>query len=290
MKILVLKLKGIDFDVISVHFTTEAFLMRFLKKVFRWPYVFILEGYTDTEAREAKHADLQIAISNDIAESCQRNYGYKPVVIPKGVDFEQFNPNVDGSNLRKKYAINGGSLVLTVCRLEPRKDLPTLISAASIVCRRDSRIRFLVVGDGISRKELEKQINSLNLQNNVILMGEVPYFDKKLPQFYKACDLFVLPTLYEGFGYVFLEAMASGLPIISTTVPAVPEVVGDAGILIPPKRPDVLAEQILRVIYDDKLKKQLVAKALSRVKKYSWSELIIEYEKAYESVLKHFEA
>jgi len=286
LKILVLKLKGIDYDVVSVHFTTEAFLMRFIKKLFRWPYIFILEGYTDAEAREAKHADLQIAISNDIAERCQKNYGYKPIVIPKGIDFEQFSMNIDGNNLRKKYSTNGEKLVLTVCRLEPRKDIPTLISAANVVCMKSSQIKFVIVGDGISRKEIEQQINNLKLQNKVILVGEVHYFNEELPKYYRACDLFVLPTLYEGFGYVFLEAMACGLPIISTTVPAVPEVVGDAGILLPPGRPDVLAEQLLKVTYDDGLRKRLIEKGLERVKKYDWSSLIVKYENAYGSVSK----
>lgn len=286
LKLLILKLKGTDYDVVSVHFTTEAFIMRLIRKLLRWPYIFILEGYTNAEAKEAKHADLQIAISNDIAERCQRNYGYEPSVIPKGIDSERFNISINGSDFRKKYSKNSEKLALTVCRLEPRKDIPTLISAANVVCKRDPHIKFIVVGNGISRKEIEEQIKNLKLQSEVILVGEVPYFNEELPKYYRACDFFVLPTLYEGFGYVFLEAMACGLPIITTTAPAMPEVVGDAGILLPPRRPDLLAEQILKVSHDDGLRKRLIERGLERVKKYDWDNLIVEYEKAYKWILK----
>lgn len=282
--ILILKLEGISYDVVSVHFGTEALLMRFIRRLFGWPYIFMLEGYTNTEAREAKRANLQIAISSDIADRCQRNYVYRPMVIPLGIDTERFNMNIDGSRLRKKYSKYGEKLALTVCRLEPRKDIPTLISAANVVCRRYAHIKFIIVGDGINRKEIEKQIKNLNLQNKVILVGEV--FDDELPEYYRACDFFVLPTLYEGFGYVFLEAMACGLPIITTTVPAVPEVIGDAGILVPPKQPKILSERILHIIYDDELRENLIKKGLERVKKYNWYSLIMEYENAYRSVVR----
>jgi len=284
LKLLTLKLKGINYDVVSVHFITEAFLMRFMRKLLKWTYVFVLEGYTDAEAREAGHADLQIAISHDIAQRCQRSYGYRPIVIPKGIDSERFNINIDGSDLRRRYSGNSEKLALTVCRLEPRKDIPTLISAANTVCKRDPHIKFIIVGDGICRKGIEEQIRSLKLTNKLILVGEVSYFNEELPKYYRACDFFILPTLYEGFGYVFLEAMVCGLPIIATAVPAVPEVVGDAGILVLPRRPDLLAEQILRVLNDSELRKRLSEKGLERVKKYDWGSLIVKYENAYRLV------
>jgi len=136
---------------------------------------------------------LQIAISRDIRQRCREKYGYTPTVIPKGVDFERVNANIDGSDSRKRYSNNGEKLDLTVRRLEPRRDIPT---------PRD----------------------------------------------------FALPTLYERFGYVFLEAMACGLPIILTGVPAVRDVVGDAGILVPPR---LLADDILQMMDDDELRNRM---------------------------------
>ncbi len=285
LRILILRLKGIEYDVVSVHFATEAFLMRVIRWLFGWPYIFVLEGYTDLEAKEARYANLQIAISEDEVGKCSQNYGYKPLLIPVGVDMERFNDSIDDTKITEKYTRNSEKLILTVCRLEPRKDIPTLISAAKIISKKDPRVKFVIVGEGISKKGIEKLIKELSLTDKVILVGEVS--DEELPQYYRACDLFVLPTLYEGFGIVFLEAMASGIPIISTNVGAIPEVVGDCGILIPPRCPKILAENILEIITNDQLRKELIAKGLERAKKYDWTRLILEYEKAYQSVIAH---
>ena len=281
LKLLILRLKGIEFDVISVHCTLETFLMRLVRRVFGTPYVFIFEGFTHMEAKVAKHANLQIAISQDIVNKCLTNYGYKPTLIPIGVNKNWINTNA--SEIREKHAKNGEKLVLTVCRLDARKDIPTLISAADIVRQKDPKIKFLVIGDGVEREKLQKQIETLKLSNTVKIIREMPVS----PSYFKACDIFALPSLYEGFGIVFLEAMSAGLPIISTTAPAIPEVVGDAGILIPPRKPEVLAEKILQVAKDDELRKELIDRGLRRVEKYDWDKLITKYEKAYKSVIYH---
>jgi len=81
--------------------------------------------------------------------------------------------------------------------------------------------------------------------------------------------------------------MSAGLPIISTTAPAIPEVVGDAGILIPPRKPELLAEKILQVANDDMVRKELIKRGLKRVKKFDWDKLITKYEDAYKSVIHH---
>jgi glycosyltransferase involved in cell wall biosynthesis len=279
LKLLILRLKDVKFEVISVHCTLEAFLMRLIGRVFGTPYVFIFEGYTNMEAKVAKHANLQIAISQDIVNKCFTNYGYKPMLIPIGIDKNWIN--INGSKIRAEHAKNGEKLVLTACRLDARKDIPTLISAAYIVRQKDQKVKFLVVGDGIEREKIEKQIDTLKLSNTVKIIREMPIS----PGYFKACDIFALPSLYEGFGIVFLEAMSAGLPIISTTAPAIPEVVNDAGILIPPRKPELLAEKILQVANNDELRKELIERGLRRVKKYDWDKLITKYEKAYKSVI-----
>jgi glycosyltransferase involved in cell wall biosynthesis len=269
---------GVRFDVASVHWTPEAILMRFLRPLLKLPYVFVLEGYTDHEAKWARYADLQIAISKDIVDRCFMNYGYKPVLIPIGIDAEKYD--VDGTRIRTVFCKNNEKLIVTVCRLDPRKDIPTLISAARLVCEKDDNVKFIVVGDGPDRQKIEQMIQTLNLSDKVRVVRKVPV----TPDFYKAGDLFVLPSLYEGLGIVFLEAMSARLPIIATSVGAIPEILGDVGVLIPPRRPELLAEKILEVIYDDKLLKKMVEKGLNRLERYDWQKLIVKYEKAYLSV------
>lgn len=275
VKFLTLWFKGVRFDVASVHWTPEAILMRLLRPLLKLPYVFVLEGYTDHEAKWAGHADSQIAISKDIVDRCFMHYGYKPVHIPIGIDAEKYD--VDGSHLRTAFCKKNEKLVVTVCRLDPRKDIPTLVSAARLVCEKDENVRFIIVGDGPDRQRIEQMIQTLNLSDKVKIVRKVPV----TPDFYKAGDLFVLPSLYEGLGIVFLEAMSARLPIISTTAGAIPEVVGDAGILIPPRRPELLAEKILEVIHNDRLRKEMIEKGLNKLKRHDWSRLVVEYEKAY---------
>jgi len=275
-----LRLIGRRYDVVSVHCTLEAVLMTVLKALLRIPFVFVFEGYTDWEARAAKYADLQIAISSDIAERCFSRYGYKPIVIPVGVDPNRFR--VDGTKLREMYSCGDEKIVLTVCRLDPRKDIPTLVRAAKLVCNIDKHVKFLVVGEGKEEAGIRKLIDELGLSRKVVLVKEAP----APPAFYAASDLFVLPSRYEGFGIVFLEAMSAGVPIISTTAPAIPEVVGDAGLLVPPRNPELLAGEILRLLKDEKLRSVLVEKALERVGRYDWNRLITQYEKAYASAIK----
>jgi len=279
-KIIGMRLKGIKFDVISVHWAPEALITIFLKLFFRTPNVFVFEGYTKHEAKVAKFADLQIAISRDTVKKCYSD-GYTPVLIPVGIDTSKYK--VSGEATRRKLCNDDEKLVLTICRLDPRKDILTLVSAAKIVKEKDSRVKFVIVGEGSERGKIEEKIKELNLYENVKIERVAP----ASPEYFRAGDIFVLPSLYEGFGIVFLEAMSSELPIISTTAGAIPEVVQDAGILVPPGNPEKLADKILQLANDDELRRKLKEKGLYIAKKYDWDTLIIKYEKAYESVIKN---
>lgn len=290
LKLLSLKLHGINYDVVSVHFFTEAFLMRFVRRLFGWPYIFVLEGNVKVnifnkdvyiEISEAKNANLQIAITKGIVNDCYTNYGYRPVYLPHGIDTKRFNTKVSGDEIRKKFS-KGGKLVLTVCRLEPRKDLLTLVSAAKIVCEKKPKTRFLIVGDGPEKEGIQRHIAGLGLSNKVRLVGYVS--DDDLPMYYRACDLFVLPTLAEWLGMVFQEAMSSGLPIIAT---ADQETLGECGIVCPPKRPDLLAEKILEVLQNDELRIKMISCGLAMAKDWDWDFLIPRYIKVYQSVIKN---
>jgi len=239
------------------------------------------------EGKEAAYADLKIAISEDIAKKCRKD-GYIPKIITPGIDLDRFNIRVDGSEIRKKYAKEKDKLVLTVARLDPRKDSLTLIEAACNVCRINPRIQFIIAGEGSEKEKIEKRIEELKLTENVFLIGFVP--EETLPQYYRASDVFALPTLYEGFGIVYLEAMASGVPIVSTTVPAVPEVVGDAGILVPPKRPDLLAEGILKILENKQLADDFIEKGLEKAQKFDWNSIIDKLEEEYSAMVEKREA
>lgn len=242
-------------DIISVHFVTEALAARLIRLIFQVPYSFSLEGYTRLEAKEAKKANLSFACSADIVEKCKKNFGYQPILKLHGVDFSIFNREKDTRALRNKLGLENNFVFLTVCRLEPRKNLPTLLRAARNLTSSHELVRFIVVGEGVQGEELKTESAEMGLTGKVIFTGRVR--DQELPLYYALADAFVLPTLYEGFGIVYAEAMAAHLPIISTTAGAVPEVVGPAGILVEPRDIRALTAVLERLYLDKALYRQL---------------------------------
>ncbi len=213
LKLLHLKLEGIDYDVISVHCTLEAFMIRYVRLFLRVPYVFIFEGYTDLEAKIAKHANLQISISKAIADKCLEKYNYKPIVIAVGVNRNRFKP--DGTKIPIDRSVHK-RIVLSVCRLDPKKKLPVLIEAARIVCSEDPSFLFLLVGKGSEREKLEKLIDKHSLHDKVVLTGAVT--DEELPAYYRSTDIFASTEVTEDeFLITAVEAMSSGVAVIVTS-------------------------------------------------------------------------
>ena len=197
---------------------------------------------------------------------------------------ERFSTDVKKLSFDRSYEKRPVT-VLTVSRLTPPKEILTLVRAADIVCRRDPRFEFLIVGEGSERGKIEKLVDELDLRDKVILAGMVS--DEMLPRYYKSADIFVSthPSI-DQFWIVVLEAMSSGLPVIWTSVSDDLEGLEGWGMPVPPKRPEVLAKRILEVAYDDKLREEMVKNGLTRVKKYDWNELIVRYETAYKSVIR----
>ncbi|NMB91474.1 glycosyltransferase family 4 protein [candidate division WWE3 bacterium] len=280
-----LRRKGERFDVLSVHFSLEAFLARFIKLFFGVPYVLVLAGDTLFELIEGKRADGKVAISNFMNDQCKK-YGYSAEIIPKGIDLSRFNPNVDCKDLFDENKLSGKVLILTVCRLDPRKDLITLVECANEIINKKKRrdFMFLIIGEGVERRRLEEKIENYGLKDNVKLIGKVLNSSNELPKYYVMSNLFVLPTLYEGFGWVYIEAMASGLPIVTTKVGSNEEVVGDIGVLIKPRDHVLLADTVLKILDDKENIEKMRKSGLEKVKAYSWDNIMFNYEGYYLSV------
>ncbi len=287
-KFLELYISGIRFDVMSIHFALEAVLARFIKLFFGIPYVMILAGDTPIELIEAKRADGKIQISEFMNDQCKK-YGYSSEIIPKGFDLKRFNPEIETKDLIESLGVKGKKIILTVCRLDPRKNLISLIESADIIVnkKKNKDFVFLIAGDGVERDLLLEEIKKHKLEGVVRLVGSVSNTSNLLPKYYAMSDLYVLPTLYEGFGWVFLEAMASGLPIITTNVASNPEIVGDVGKLVPLKNPKVLAETILETLNDRKELSKMTKLGLEKAQRFTWEEQIKKYDAYYFKVSKN---
>ncbi len=275
------------FDLISVHFSLEAYLARFIKLLFGIPYVMVMAGDQFFELVEGKRADGVIQISKFMNEQCLK-HGYSAEIIPKGFDLQKFKPGWAVSDLRHEYALENKKVILTVCRLDPRKNLSTLIESANIIVNQKhvTDIVFLIIGDGVERALLNDLIRKYNLEDYVKLVGSISNTGDLLPKYYNLADLFVLPTLHEGFGWVYLEAMACGLPILTTNVSSNPEIVGGVGELIPPKDATDLAEKTLKLTGDSHLLSQMKKKGLERAQQFNWDNIFGKYQTYYLEVSK----
>jgi glycosyltransferase involved in cell wall biosynthesis len=144
--------------------------------------------------------------------------------------------------------------------------------------------KLVLVGKfGWMYQEVLDLVTELNLQDLVSFTGYVPQED--LPLVYNLASLFVYPTVYEGFGLPALEAMACGVPVITSQIASLPEIVGDAGLLIPVDDVAALHSAMSLVLEDNQLREKLIRDGLKRSKKFSWERTAQLTQQVYENVL-----
>lgn len=159
--------------------------------------------------------------------------------------------------------------ILYVGNFMSHKNIPTLLKAFRKLLNNNLSYKLVFTGNiNNKNKKILDLIHKLNLQDEVIFIGYVESED--LPALYNVADLFVYPSLYEGFGLPPLEAMACGCPVITSNTSSLPEVVGDAGIMFDPYDVDELSTAMFKVLSNDVLRRDLVIKGLNRAKVFSW--------------------
>jgi glycosyltransferase involved in cell wall biosynthesis len=187
--------------------------------------------------------------------------------------------------VQDRYQLNA-PYVLYAGNIKPHKNLERLIEAFHTL-RQDpdlAHVKLLIIGDEISKyATLRRAVHKYKLHKHVRFFGFVS--DKTLAVLYRLARVFVFPSLYEGFGLPPLEAMASGTPVITSNVSSLPEVVGDAALLIDPHDPGAIAEAMRRVLMDSDLREELRQKGLTRVRQFSWERSIRRVREIYGEVL-----
>ena len=185
-------------------------------------------------------------------------------------------------DLNNNYNLNL-PFILAVGTLEKRKNIPTLIRAFNQLKKKGIKHKLVLIGGkGWKYNEIFHTIDKLNLKEEVLFMGYVP--DEDLVKFYNTADLFVYPSIYEGFGLPPLEAMACGCPVVTSNSSSLPEVVGDAGIMVDPYNSDDLADKIYEILNNRNLRAKLCNKSLKRAKMFNWEKTARETWKVYEEV------
>jgi glycosyltransferase involved in cell wall biosynthesis len=225
--------------------------------------------------RSTRQADRIIVCSQSTARDLKRIYGIpesKIEVIHLGVNpaFEAQDSRAATEHIENKYGV-AKDYVLTVATAGPHKNLITLVEAMKVLRERGALSFQLLVAGAHGRKNspvLEALRSSGLDDHGVRFLGYVP--DEDLPMLYSGSNLFVFPSLYEGFGLPLVEAMACGVPVIASDTSSIPEVVGDAGLLVPPTQPEAFADAILRVRSDENLRKAMVEKGLKQAAGFRW--------------------
>ena len=200
-----------------------------------------------------RRADSLRVVSESNRQRLVSRFGIPPervFVVPNRKGVERF-VSAEANGLRKGYLSRGfDRIVLCVGRLERQKDVGNLIQAIPRVRSRHPRTLFLIVGDGSEEARLRALCGELGLERNVVFAGLVPA--QETPRYYKACDVFVLPSIYEDRAGVLVEAAASGRPVVATETLGASEVVrdGETGFLVGTRDPEALADRVVRLLGD----------------------------------------
>jgi len=217
-----------------------------------------------------KNTDFIISVSHSTQQDLVKHFNIPPEnikVIPEGVN-SKFKPlrTQDLNEIYLKYNLDENDThILHVGEDSPRKNLKVILKAFKLLLI-DNKIKNLklIKINGMDTKLIKK----MGLEDQVIVLENV--LEEELPKFYNLADVFVFPSLYEGFGLPLIEAMACGLPIIASNVTSIPEIVGDAGILLYPQDFKGFYKSIYSVLTDESLRVNLSYNGVKRSKMFSW--------------------
>ncbi len=231
-----------------------------------------------------KRADALIADSASTRKDLCRAYGLseeKIPVIPLGVDRNVFRP-LDKAICRRELGIPPERKVVLHVALEHwRKNIPGLLRATAALKETYPDILLIRVGKAIN--------NSLELIKSLDLTDNIRYVnansEEDLVRLYNAADVFAFPSFYEGFGLPVLEAMACGTPVVASNRTSIPEIVGEAGVLVDPSNIPNLAQALMRALAETAFAKALIEQGLSRAMEFTWERTATATLSVYQTLL-----
>lgn len=228
---------------------------------------------------EASRADILRFFPDTEAERVQ--------VVPNAIDPAILDDpgEEEKERVRERYQIRG-RFVLYAGNVKPHKNLERLVSAFALARQRGGLedVKLILIGDEVSRQgSLRRTMEAAGLRHDVRFFGFVP--DRTLACLYRMASAFAFPSLYEGFGLPPLEAMACGAPVVTSRLSSLPEVVGDAALLVDPYSVEDIAAALLRVLSDEPLRKDLIARGHARARAFSWEQSVQRIHATYLKVL-----
>ncbi len=247
-----------------------------------------------SEKKLMKRSDALIGVSMYTKKELTEFYNIeedKIHVIYNGVDVDKFRPNNMKAHLRRELGFEQKEkVILFVGRLYQRKGLDTLLESVPKVIQRVKDAKFIISGEGFKqiKEKLLRLTKKLDIERYVSFAGYFP--DDKLPDLYAASDIFVLPALYENFPFAILEAQATGLPVVSTIVGGIPEIISNKenGLLVEPSNREQITQALLFLLENQEFAERLGRNARRLVeKKYAWPIVTGQLVDLYRSILKN---
>jgi glycosyltransferase involved in cell wall biosynthesis len=305
---LFLAVKKIDPDVVHFQYVSTSTYATLIKTILKKPYIVVGHGsdvYLEKQNRvrlfflkkilktTIRNANAVIALTDHMKQRIQEDYGRSSIVIPDGVDLKRFSLAVSKEAARTKLQLkHDEKIIVFVGNLRAIKGIEYLIRAVEIIRDRGPLTRLLVVGGAASgvvkeeeRERLNNLVSTLGLGECVTFVGGIP--NDRVPEYLAASDIFVLPSLSEGFGIVLLEAMAAALPIVATNVTGISSIVkeGVNAFLVEPRDAVQIAEKVTTLLNDPELRHRMSENNRVTVQKYAWERVAKEMEQIYLSCL-----
>ena len=244
----------------------------------------------ESENNIIKSADLVVAFTDHERQLMARYHNVDPLkveVIPCGVDTDLFNP-IDRNVAKEKLGISASRVALYVGRIEPLKGLEILIRAVTQIHSDEGLSLIIVGGDPDADEEiirLKQIILALRMESSISFIGAVD--QQELPLYYNASDVLVIPSYYESFGLVALEAMACGIPVIASRVGGLPTTVKDSktGYLVPWRCPDPFADKLQIILNNQSIHDAMSRSAIELSLQMKWSKVAEDLAEAYATLI-----
>ncbi len=239
----------------------------------------------------SKKADLHITVSQSEKYQLTQKFGLpedKIEVIYHGVEHDKFKPfknhDILFNSLRDKFGIEV-PYILHVSSCMNKKNVVRIVQAfARIIKQNHISHRLVIAGSGgTGYKDMLVEIEASKIKDRVILTGHIG--DEWLPKLYAAADMLVFPSLHESFGLPILESMACGTPVVTSNVYSMPEIAGDAGVLVDPEDVNSIAKGIWSLLSDEGYKRELSFKGIQRAKMFTWERCAKEHLRVYKNLL-----
>lgn len=289
------------YDLIHLNYSSLFMPIYIIKKLWGIPYIYTSHGCPHPELEKgakrilyifeshclkitSNNAAKHVTISRYARDELEKKYNVKPMVIYHGIYLEEFSYNEKyRKNLRKSLSVSEDQfIILFTGAFSKAKNIFTLINSVPYILKSHHNFKILLIGSGELYGDLLYKIAQLGIGEFVIIKSWLP----NVCEYYSAADIFVLPSIKEMFGFVLLEAMAAGVPVIASRGGACPEILGDAGLIFDTNSSEDLGDKILELMNNKNLYKDLKESGLKRAKLFLWGDAAKKYYDIYVSSVK----